>query len=346
MSELKRKLNIYKRIGNIFYYRIRSKFIKKEKGYLLFDPSLDSKNMGDSIISYYCNLALKDLVDINSVFRVQTHKLPSQTILEEIPYYKTKIVCGTNLITPHFEKYSIWEMPYNLYGYNNIITLGVGWEYYDSNISRTSKFMYRNILSTTGLHSVRDSYTEKMFHKMGIHNVINTGCPSLWNLTEKKCSNIPVQKGKRVITTVTDYSRNQEKDSLMINILLQKYNKVYVWIQGSEDFSYLKSLIDMNKITVIGRSLEEYTKVLDEGNIDYIGTRLHAGIHAINRGIRSIIIAIDNRTIEMGNDVQLPYICRDELGERLLSFIEAEFETKLKIPFENIKKWKKQFGEE
>lgn len=345
MKNFRRKICLFREMLNIYCHRISSKIIKKRKEYLLFDPSLDSKNKGDSIIAYYCDKALKDIIDLHSAFRVQTHELPSKWILKEVPHYKNKIVCGTNLMTPHFEQYSIWKMPPGLYGYNNIITLGVGWEYYDSNISRTSKFIYRNILSTTGIHSVRDSYTEKMFHKMGIHNVINTGCPSLWQLSEEKCNNIPICKSSQVITTVTDYSRDPQNDRVMFNILLAHYSRVFVWLQGEGDIEYLQTIVDMTKIIVINNNLQDYTDILDNGNIDYVGTRLHAGIHAMNRGVRSIIIAIDNRTIEMGNDVLLPYICRKDIDKKLSQYIEKSFKTELKISWSNIAKWKRQFQE-
>ena len=75
----------------------------------------------------------------------------------------------------------------------------------------------------------------------------------------------------------------------------------------------------------------------------YVGTRLHAGIHAMNRKVRSVILAVDNRAIEMGRDFNLPVIRREELEEKLQERIYGSWNTQIKIPVDSIVKWKKQF---
>lgn len=82
---------------------------------------------------------------------------------------------------------------------------------------------------------------------------------------------------------------------------------------------------------------------MKRGNVDYVGTRLHAGIHAMNYRIRSIIIAIDNRAIEMARDFQLPIIDRVNIETDLRKMIQSDFMTKVKIPVDNINLWKAQF---
>ena len=67
------------------------------------------------------------------------------------------------------------------------------------------------ILDSTYLHSVRDSYTEKKLKQIGIDNVINTSCPTMWRLTEEFCSHIPCKKQDTVVTTITDYRKNIER---------------------------------------------------------------------------------------------------------------------------------------
>ena len=46
---------------------------------------------------------------------------------------------------------------------------------------------------------------------------------------------------------------------------------------------------------------------------DYVGTRLHAGILALNYRKRTLIIAVDNRAAEMKTDINLPVIARGDL---------------------------------
>lgn len=314
-----------------------------ETSLILFDPAIGSLNMGDSIIQYYCNQALQEVMADREVCRVPTHSLPETDQMEHLRRGETKIVCGTNLMTPHFEEFSNWKMPENLTGYRDIVTLGVGWGYYCDTISETSRFVYNTILSRNKLHSVRDGYTEKKFRDMGITNVVNTGCPTLWGLTPEHCANIPTGKADRVITTLTDYDRDPAWDRRMIEILKANYDEVFVWIQGTEDLEYLESLVDTQTVRVIPRNLEAYTSALKMGNVDYAGTRLHAGIHAMNLGVRTVILAVDNRAIEMGRDFNLPVIRREELEEKLQERICGSWNTQIEIPVDFIVKWKKQF---
>lgn len=310
---------------------------------LLFDTSVGSLNMGDTIIKQYCDRALAELLAQKNVVRVPTHALPDKEQLAEVSRAGTKIVCGTNLITPHYEAFSNWKMPYNLSAYRDIVTLGVGWGYYCETTSSVSKFVYRTILSGNMLHSVRDSYTEQKFREMGITNVVNTGCPALWGLTEQHCEGIPAGKARRVITALTDYARDEQADRKLLEILNENYEKVYVWLQGADDLAYLKSLAAPQTVEIISRDLEAYTEVLSLGDIDYVGTRLHAGIHAMNLGVRSIILAVDNRAAEMGRDFNLPVIRRDTLEDTLKDKICAHWKTQVRLPVGAIEAWKKQF---
>ena len=308
---------------------------------VLFDTSIGSMNMGDAIIAHYCALALEGIVE--NPLRLPTHTLPEEGQLARLGAAGTKIVCGTNLMTPHFEEFSNWKMPGNLCGYRDIVTLGVGWGYYCDEISPMSRFVYRTILSKTGLHSVRDGYTEGKFREMGIDNVVNTGCPTLWALTPERCAAIPTRKAGRVITTLTDYDRDYERDRRMIKLLRELYDEVYVWIQGVDDEKYLRELIDITTVTIIPRRLEAYTEALQMGDVDYVGTRLHAGIHAMNLGVRTIILAVDNRAIEMGRDFHLPVIRREEQEEMLSLRITDSWSTEIRLPTEQINAWLGQF---
>lgn len=312
---------------------------------VLFDTSLGTKNMGDCIIRHYCALALEEILADRQVTCLPTHTLPSAQQLEALERAELRIVCGTNLMTPHYEEFSNWKMPRNLGGYRRILTLGVGWGYYCDEISPVSRFVYRTILRKEGLHSVRDSYTEGKFREMGIQNVVNTGCPTLWGLTPERCAAIPREKARQVITTLTDYDRDPERDRRMIEILKKHYDRVSVWIQGAEDEAYLQTLAEPGQVYVIPRDLNAYTAALQSGETDYVGTRLHAGIHAMNRGVRAIILAVDNRAIEMGRDFHLPVIRREELEEKLEALICSRWDTAVRLPEDQIRAWREQFLE-
>ena len=330
-------------IGEIEYARLISIRAKDTKKIAVFDPAINSANMGDHIIKFYCNKIIKELFSDRDIYRLPTQTFPQKEELEKLRNCYMGIVCGTNLMTPHFEEYSNWKMPSNLRDYTNIITLGVGWGYYCSDISMYSTKVYNTILSSKGLHSVRDSYTEKCFREMGIKNVINTGCPTLWNLTEEHCAKIPRKKASKVISTVTDYDRNYEKDKEMLKVLLSQYQQVYIWLQGADDYSYLNEIIDVDLVKIVPSSVDAFTKMLRRGDIDYVGTRLHAGIHAMNERVRTIIISIDNRAEEMGKDFNLPIISRSSSVKDLVDRINEEQKTDVYINENKIQIWKQQF---
>ena len=129
----------------------------------------------------------------------------------------------------------------------------------------------------------------------------------------------------------------------MLAILSQNYDHIYLWLQGNQDEEYLKNLDIPGNLTTIPNTLEDYESVLNKGGVDYVGTRLHAGIHALNHKIRSIILAVDNRATEMGRDVNLPVIQRSEITGTLEKKIQSEFVTDIQIKQENIECFKAQF---
>ena len=89
--------------------------------------------------------------------------------------------------------------------------------------------------------------------------------------------------------------------------------------------------------------MESYDKILNLKDVDYVGTRLHAGIRALSKGHRTIVISIDNRAKNIGKDTGLPVIEREDIEVLLQEKINSEFVTDIRMPINNIKKWKKQF---
>lgn len=324
--------------------KIKRLFIKKGKRtdtVIIFDSAMDTQNKGDEIIMLYCGKIIEQIWGEVPQKRITFHKSPSEEETTGLANYKYKILCGTNVLSPNVEYFCAFKTSRNLDQYHDICLLGVGWGMYSDNISRQSKDFYRCILSKQWLHSVRDRYTEQKMKEMGFNNVLFTACPTMWNLTTELCDKIPKQKSEQVVFSITDYDQNEKCDNKMIKIIERNYGKIYFWAQGQEDIKYLKKL-NVEKDIVVINKLEEYTELLKGGNIDYIGTRLHAGIHALNQKIRTIIVAIDNRAEEMGKDTNLPIILREDIGN-LENMINTEWKTEIVIPNENINKWKAQF---
>lgn len=327
------------------FFILKSKFVdnRNEKfetsKISILNTSLNSDNLGDEIINLYCNNILKELNVIPNE-QISTHSLDNKIISN----HDLKLITGTNLLTSSMNAIGVWKHPQDFTKISNVGLMGVGWGLYTGKPNYYTKVFLNSILSKSFIHSVRDSYTLEKLNSIGVSNVLNTACPTMWNLTTDFCEKIPKKKSENVVTTVTDYDKNIKKDFKMLDILLKNYNKVYVWIQGEHDLEYLRRYERFNNLVVIKNSLAAYTKVLQsQASIDYVGTRLHAGIHALNNKRRSIIIAIDNRATEIAKDTKLPIIERDNVSEKLDLVINKSFQTSIRLPLGNINKWKAQF---
>lgn len=344
-------------IGHKFMWNIAGKVIhtmnyitfpwhKNSEKIVRFDPSKDTDNLGDEIIMRYCDDVIRELFEDHKYIDISTHKEPTAEDEKMLPQAKYRFVCGTNLLTSHIEQWWNWRLPDGLgrkLKYRNVILLGVGWKNYEEECSDYSKMIYRSILNPSMLHSVRDSYTAEKLKAAGIKNVINTGCPTMWRLTPEFCTSIPRSKAKNVITTVTDYRQDAEHDNQMLEMLSRNYETVYLWIQGKRDEEYIQSLRLPANLQLIPERLDAYEEYLTKGNVDYVGTRLHAGIFALNHQVRSIIIAVDNRAIEIAKDTELVVVPRQEIGSKLEKLILDSWETRINMKQDNIRAFKEQF---
>ncbi len=314
------------------------------KKVLLFNPGVGSLNKGDEIISDAVIDNIGNIVNNNFVTSISTHTPLNHTYVKRLKNYDIKFVCGSNLLMGKMNGFfRQWDItPKSMSAAKNCILVGVGWWQPNDKPNLYTKWFYKKILNKKYLHSVRDEYTKKMLESIGIKNVINTGCCTMWSFTKKFCEQIPSQKSDDVIFTITDYNPDEEKDRLMINTIINNYKNIYFWPQGEKDYDYIVKLGYSDKIKLINSDLCSYDDFLKKNKCDYIGTRLHGGIRALQNKRRSIIIAIDNRAREKKKDFNIPCIERSNI-EELDYLINSNFKTEINIPTENIKKWKAQF---
>lgn len=312
----------------------------------VLDTSISSMNVGDYIIM---DSAYKR---INSVFdNAQKVSFPTHERINRVGFKRQKeiainFLCGTNCLNSKMMLHRQWNVGFlNSVFMKDVITLGVGWQNYQGKPDFYTKTLLKRLLSRDYLHSVRDNYTLEMLQNAGISNVINTSCPTMWDLTEEHCAAIPSYKSENVIFTLTDYREDKVKDLELIKSLLKSYNKVYFWVQGSKDYVYFNSFGDVVKdIIVVPPNLYDFDKVLNSNeSLEYIGTRLHAGIRALQKKRRSIIISVDNRAEEKKKDFNLKVIPRDMSSSDYCKIYSEEFDTKITLPNSEIEKWKTQF---
>lgn len=322
------------------------------KNICIFDTSQGTLNMGDYIIKDSCMRELKDIIGNNFVAEFATHTPIAhdyQVIFNKtnaVVYCKKadlKFLLGTNIITNNLFALSLnWNVNYITSKlYQGTVLMGVGMASDKTNINWYTKKVYKRILSKKYIHSTRDEKTKQFLEQMGF-KAINTGCPTMWQLTEKHCKKIPRQKADCVLFTLTDYAKDYKNDKRLIEILKQNYKEIYFWVQGSEDLDYLKSLVDIKNINIINSNIEDLKNILVSKNIDYVGTRLHAGIYAMQHFCRSIIVIVDNRARDMKKNYNLNVIERTNIDE-LEQMINSNFKTNILINEKNIKIWKNQF---
>lgn len=302
-----------------------------------------SANIGDEIISSYCLEHLREVFPHCLLNSVPTQIRMDSRAKQVLNRSELAIVCGTNLLASNMRTRKQWNVQLcDVRIKTKFVLCGVGWWQYQGKPDFYTKALLSNILSKDCLHSVRDEYTRQKLLEIGIDNVVNTGCPTMWNLTEDHCSHIPSNKASKVVFTVTNYKQDAVSDKRMVETLLHSYDEVYVWLQNDSDLPYLSSMVDVSRIRVIPPVLKAYDSLLDEGNIDYVGTRLHGGIRALNHQVRSIIIGVDNRAMEISKDTGLKVIPREEI-DLLESIIRSKWQTEIKIPVDSITSWKHQF---
>lgn len=310
---------------------------------VLLDTSLGSDNAGDNIIMENCLLHLSGCMQTEDLFHVPTHSFPTEAEFTLLKASGRKILCGTNILSGHMRSYGLWKLGVDIAPYRETLLMGVGFDSRNGSFDRYTKQLFHTILTKKGIHSVRDSFSEQKLKAMGISNVLNTGCPTMWNLTPAHCATIPVEKATQVICTLTDYCRDLVNDRVMLDILLANYNKVYFWLQGRDDLAYIQELGYEDRLELVPGTLTDYDAILALDNLDYVGTRLHAGIRALSKGCRSLIISIDNRAECISADTGLPVIRREDVSIALCDRLNGSIETVLTLPWENIIRWKGQF---
>lgn len=314
-----------------------------EKMILIFDTSIATKNLGDLIISDCIKKELRFLFPHAYFSTVPTHDvigMPSYSLSRAAEY---SFVAGTNLLSSNMLGYRQWKIGLkDALFLNNIVLVGVGWWQYQGRPNMYTRLVLESVLNRRMLHSVRDNYTREQLEKAGFRNVVNTGCPTMWDFSKEHCRQIPEAKADSVVFTLTDYKKDPESDRRLCVRLKALYKNLYFWPQGAGDLEYFESF-GYEGIKVLPPSMEAYDALLSGlTDLDYVGTRLHAGIRAIQHKRRSVVIAVDNRALEINKDTNLTVLKRHE-ADQLTALIEGNIRTDILLRENDIQRWKAQF---
>lgn len=317
---------------------------------VLFDTAIGSMNKGDEIIVQAAKKQLSELIN-----KYYCASFPTHTPLFPFPQAfwnpranfvknaKFKIVLGTNLLYYNmFTRLPLLNVNiFNKGPIRNLVLMGVGGWGSATKANFYTKLLYKSILSKTHIHSTRDERTKRFLESMGF-KAINTGCPTLWDLKPDYCKQIPLHKARNVVFTLNGTDYNELLDSKLIEICEEEYNCVYFWPQTPFDLPYFNKINLSTNIKVLGPNLDDYHTYLSNTDTDYIGTRLHAGIYAMQHLRRAIIIGIDSRATEISKTNNINCIPYNEVN-RLSMLINSDFETQVNIDRKSIDIWKSQF---
>jgi len=312
----------------------------------ILDPSICSPNMGDKIIMDSAEKVIKSVFKNAFYVNIPTQEILFKRSYKNILNSDEKIVCGTNLLSSNMPFYNQWKIGFlDSIFLKDVVLLGVGWWQYQRDPNVYTRRLLKRVLSNEKIHAVRDNYTKNMLEKIGIKNVINTSCPTMWMLNKRHCEKIPVTKSENVIFTVTDYNKDIINDKFLIQTLIDNYSKVFFWVQSYDDIGYIFNELNFSKkdVTIVSPTIEKLDEVLINESVDYVGTRLHAGIRALQHQVRTIIIGIDNRALEKAKDFNICIIERHLIAKNLYNLIYSDIKCNISIPEHNIEIWKNQF---
>lgn len=313
------------------------------KRVVILNTWISDTNTGNRIIVEAAHAHLRGIFP-NGFF----YELPSAEYIETgrtlIAKADHVFLAGTNILSHDMDRTSDWKIKNSDRKWmKNVILLGVGWwQYQTMRTNRFTRKVLESVLHPQVVHCVRDEFTAKQLRQMGFL-ASNCGCPSLWGLTEEHCATIRKEKSNNVLVTFTEYNQKPTHDKILADILCRNYNTIYGWPQQFGDHEYLRQMLG-ERYHQVDPSLEALDQLLSSGNVDYVGTRLHAGVRALQHSCRTVIVTVDNRAQEMGKDFGLPIIQRDRLMTDLEHLINSVWATRVRMDFEAIAAWKSQFS--
>jgi len=311
----------------------------------LIDTSICSDNLGDEIIMDAVNETIEGLFPSAYIVRVPSHEALSERTRKFVLDASYCFIGGTNLLSSNITPTGLWRLDRaaaDAYGSTRTVCLGTGWIDYKPAVAPRTRKLLQTALSGTLTHSVRDTYTKAHLENVGL-KVLSTSCPTTWSLTPDHCANFPHSRASAAILTLTAWRADIESDRRIIDLLRRQYRKIYFFPQMQEDYNYFRSF-GFDDIKMLGTTLNAYNKFLENEDVDFVGTRLHGGIRALQRRRRALILAVDNRATEIGRDIGLPVLQRTDV-RGIESWLEGADQISLRLPEVEIEKWKSQFRE-
>ncbi|WP_437372533.1 polysaccharide pyruvyl transferase family protein [Inquilinus limosus] len=309
----------------------------------IVDTAICTDNLGDEIIMDAVNDVVWELFPDAYIFRVPSHEALSDRTRKFIRQADWCFIGGTNLLSSDIGPKGLWRldrMGAAAYGSTRTVCLGTGWNKYMSDATPETRSLLQTALSPDLIHSVRDSYTASHLEKVG-RKAVTTSCMTTWSLTPEHCSSIPTKRASSVVFTLSAWRADVDADRAFVELLRRRYRRVYFFSQMQNDYDYFRKF-GWDDISVVAVTTQAYDRFLENEDVDFVGTRLHGGIRAMQKGRRALILAIDNRATELGKDTGLPVVQRTDTAG-IDAWLEREEPIRPSLPRDAIDRWKAQF---
>jgi len=309
----------------------------------IVDTSICTDNLGDEIIMDAVNSVVWELFPKAYILRVPSHEALSDRTRKFVRQADWCFIGGTNLLSSHIHAKGLWRLDKRAaaaYGSTRTVCLGTGWNNYQAEATPATQALLRTALSSGLVHSVRDSYTAAHLEKVG-RRAVTTSCMTTWSLTPEHCRTIPTQRGSSVVFTLSAWRPDVKADRAFVEVLRRHYKRVSFFSQMQDDYDYFRKF-GWDDIPVVAVTTEAYNHFLENEDVDFVGTRLHGGIRAMQKGRRALILGIDNRATELGKDTGLPVLQRTDAAG-IDAWLERGDPIRPSLPHDAIDRWKAQF---
>jgi hypothetical protein len=304
----------------------------------VFDRSLATDNLGDEVIYQSVEAVLLDLFPVAFIHRIASHEALSDRSHKVLRAADMTFVAGSNLLPPDGERWRFTRG--DCMFIDKLVITGAGWQNDATQLSRENTPIMRRAFHRTALHAVRDQPAADNLAKLGL-SVLNASCPTLWALDAAATARIPASRAPEAVVTVTAYRNRPAEDAAFLRRVTESYRKVWFY-PPMQSFISHRERIGFGDLPRIRATTAEYTRFFAENDIDYIGSRLHGGIRALQTGKRSLILQADNRARDIAAHTGLPSVRLDDLAG-IRAWIEAPAPTVLRLPETAIAAWKTQF---
>lgn len=306
----------------------------------LLDTSVATRNVGDEIIMDSVRREIAELLPEAVVRTVPTHERLGKRSRQLLRGSAVNLAGGTNLVGPPMAYSRLWKIgPSEMLRSPRVTLMGSGWRRYNARVTPYSTTLLRRSLSGDLPHAVRDQFTADRLRSIGIRNTVVTGCPTTWELTDARVRQLPSKIGSAAIVVLNGKKDPPGFGQALFSAALALYERVFFWPQMVPDMRYLADL--PAGVTPVSPTLRGYDEVLAATpGVDYLGSRLHAGIRALQHGRRSLIFELDNRATEMGKTLKLPTYPTSTSVSELSDLVQNDIDFRISVPTDAVNAWR------